>query len=173
MLNRSNCRAQALRAIRDGAAKLRTRTEALKLLLRVCLRSHLRREPGRWPCVSLFFSGESRLRFAGPGSHSPPRWRTRERRSDFSDSTPSGAIPPVHCWLEFCFWTLPFARKERFWGLIRPAMLRLALESTRAHILSGAVRTSFSLRHTEKNVLAEPSYNNKNSMTGQCFRLRI
>jgi len=62
------------------------------VLLRVCLRSNLRREPGRWPGVSRALR-QSQLRFADSGPHSPPRWRTRGRRCDLS---------------------LPFARKERF-----------------------------------------------------------
>jgi len=36
-----------------------TRTEAPLLLLRVCLRSNLRREPGRWPFVFLLFPGKA------------------------------------------------------------------------------------------------------------------
>ena len=51
---------------------------------------------GRFPCVPW----KGQLRFAGPGSHSPPRWRTREHRCD---------LP------------LPSARRERFRGPAWPA----------------------------------------------------
>ena len=43
------------------------------------------------------FHGKSQLRFAGSGSHSPPRWRTRERRCDSSlplqEKSNSGKLP--------------------------------------------------------------------------------
>jgi hypothetical protein len=48
-------RAQTSGAFRAGSRSLageRERTKALLLLLRVCLRSNLRRKPGRWPGVS-------------------------------------------------------------------------------------------------------------------------
>ena len=51
---------------------------------------------GRFPALR----GQSQLRFTGSGPHSPPRWRTRERRSDVF---------------------LPLARKERFLEPVWPA----------------------------------------------------
>ena len=93
------------------------------LLLRVCLRSKFRRETGRWPSVSKFL--ESRLRFAASGPHSPPRRRTRGRRSDLSlhpsDEDLSPGAPAAlarkerfreHLWPVNCLWP---------WGLEPPA----------------------------------------------------
>jgi hypothetical protein len=87
------------------------------VLLRVCLRSNLRRETGRWP--SVFLLGKSRLRFAASGPHSPPRWRTRGRRCDLSlypsDEDLSPGTPSA------------LARKERFREHVWPVKLPLAL----------------------------------------------
>src|SRR5487761_2544122 len=59
-----------------------------------------------------FCGAESQLRFAGSGSHSPPRWRTRERRSDLCDfKLPWKLFAPVQVVREIGF--VPALRKTR------------------------------------------------------------
>jgi hypothetical protein len=97
--------------------------------------------------------------YPGSGPHSPPRWRTRGRRSDLSlhpsdeDLSPGTPAAP--------------ARKERFrepaWPIkcFWPWDQRPQLQPDRP------VPTLSPSRHTDRSVLAQPSNNNKKSEWGQ------
>jgi hypothetical protein len=124
------------------------------LLLRVCLRSNLRREPGRWLYVSKF-SGKP-TPFPGSGPHSPPRWRTRGRRSDLSLHPSDEDLSPG---------TSAALCKKRaisgtFWPwLTAPGPGISAAGSCRTGLLPAPP----SSRHTCRVVLAEPFNNIKKS----------
>jgi hypothetical protein len=128
------------------------------LLLRVCLRSNLRRETGRWPSVFLLW--KSRLRFAASGPHSPPRRRTRGRRSDLSlhpsDEVLSPGTPAA------------LARKERFREHVWPVNCPWPWESAPQIQPDRPVPTLPPSRHMDRGVLAQPSNNTKKSGRGQC-----
>jgi hypothetical protein len=98
---------------------------------------------GRFPAPR----GQSQLRFADSGPHSPPRWRTRGHRCDLS---------------------LPFARKERFREPVWPANCAWPWDQLRQLQPDRAFPTPPPSRHTNRDVLAEPFNNSKKSGWGQC-----
>jgi len=132
------------------------------LLLRVCLRSNLRRDPRRWPGVFPLFSGQSQLRFAVPArialqggeragsvaNHlSTPATKTCRRGPGcpLQDESHSGSLSGRH------------RRGDR-----------LTLDGTRSQIEPGrAIPTPSPLEHTDSGVLAEPSYCSKKLREGQ------
>ena len=128
----------------------RTHAETLKLLLRVCLRSNLRREPGRWPGVSPQF-----LRVK------PAPFRRVPAHIALQGGERAGADAICPC-----------PSQER--AINRDMSGRLTapgLGDRRGQMVPGrAAHTLPSLRHTCGGVLAEPSYNNKKRGWGQCFR---
>ena len=116
------------------------------VLLRVCLRCNLRRETGRWP--SVFLLRKSRLRFAASGPHSPPRRRTRGRRSDLS---------------------LPLQEKSDS-GIMSGQPTAPGLGNQRPQLQPvRPVPTLPPSRHTDRGVLAQPFNNSKKSGRGQCL----
>jgi hypothetical protein len=102
---------------------------------------------GRFPISG----GAKPTPFRGSGPHSPPRWRTRGRRSESP---------------------LPFARKELFQGSVWPADFAWPWDSTRTVVLDRASHTLPPLRHTNGGVLAEPFNNSKKREWGQSILVR-
>ena len=99
---------------------------------------------GRFPASD----GQSQLRFADSGPHSPPRRRTRGRRCDLS---------------------LP-CKKRAISGICLAGQLRLTMGiSTAKFSLAGPSLRFRPLGHTASRVLAEPFNNNKKSGWGQRF----
>ena len=87
--------------------------------------------------------------FRGSGPHSPPRRRTRGRRSDLS---------------------LPLARKERFQESLWPGNCqpRLAFRTNPANCRMAGLPLRLSpFKHTYRGVLAEPFNNTKKGRLGQ------
>ena len=116
------------------------------LLLRVCLRSYLRREPGRWPGVSNFCGKPTPYPSSGP--HSPPRWRTRGRRCD---------LP------------LPLQEKSNFWSLSGQPIAPDPGNQPRRLLPDRAAPAPLTSKHTNRDVLAEPSNNTKKPRLGQTY----
>ena len=130
------------------------------VLLRVCLRSNLRREPGRWLGVSPRLAGK-----ANSVSPIPARIALQGGERASADaiylSTPS---------TKTCRWgpRLPFARKEQFPGSVWPANCAWHWDQLRQLQPDRAFRTPPLSRHTNRGVLAEPFNNSKKSGWGQC-----
>jgi hypothetical protein len=146
----SNSRAQTHEARRSAKATHSGRARARKpyLLLRVCLRSKLRREPGRWSRVFPQLHRKSQLRFAGSGPHSPPRWRTRGRRCDLS---------------------LPLQEKSVSGDLSGRPTSPDHGDRVRQMLPGWPIHTLPSSRHTDRGALAQLSNNSKKSGWGQRF----
>jgi hypothetical protein len=99
---------------------------------------------GRFPASR----GQSQLRFASSGPHSPPRWRTRGRRCDLS---------------------LP-CKKRATSGTCLASQLRLTMgPAPPIQAWPGCPLRFQPLGHTGRGVLAEPFNNNKKSGWGQRF----
>jgi hypothetical protein len=97
---------------------------------------------GRFPAPC----GQSQLRFAGSGPHSPPRWRTRGRRSDLS---------------------LPLQEKSDSGDLSGQVIASGLGNQHRQLQPDRPAPTPPPSRHTDKGVLAQPFNNSKKSGWGQ------
>ena len=143
---------------------MRTRTEALLLLLRVCPRSYSRREPRRWSVVFALYAGKANSVSPVPARIAPQGGETREHRCDFTASASF-----LHRENDL---SLPFARGERFGDFGRLYHRRLRVPAL-AKLAGRASRTHPPLRHTERCVLAEPFNNIKKQGWGQFFFCRF
>jgi hypothetical protein len=134
------------------------------VLLRVCLRSNLRREPGRWPGVFPRFAGK-----ASSVSPIPARIALQGGERASADAIDLSTPPTkTRRWGP----RLPFARKEQFLGSAWPANFARPWDQPRQLQPDRAFPTPPLSRHTNRGVLAEPSNNNKKSGWGQQIRLR-
>ncbi len=129
------------------------------VLLRVCLRSNLRREPGRWLGVSPRLAGK-----ANSVSPIPARIALQGGERAGADAMYLSTPSTKTC---RCGARLPSARREQLRGPARRENLTWPRGPTRPLMPDRVAHTHSSSRHTKRCVLAEPFNNNKKCERGQ------